>query len=168
MRHHQPCPDCSSGHTAIVESRRCSNGTRRRRYGCFHCGHRWTLWDGERPDLAQIAKRRKRRPPRRGVAPLADDQVLQALMRRDLSHGQMGKLLGRSGEAIRQLRHGVSHQGVHPDVPRWGALPKAAITAGRSCSICTHWACGQCGYGFPDPLAEGPGFARECDLYQPA
>jgi hypothetical protein len=35
-----------------------------------------------------------------------------------------------------------------------------------SCHICAHWQSNECGFKFPDPFEEGPGFAADCDLYE--
>jgi transposase-like protein len=41
---------------------------------------------------------------------------------------------------------------------------------GPSCTSCNNWRGEEnpspCAMGFPDPVIEGPGFARDCSLYQ--
>lgn len=160
----EDCPECYSSHVEVIESRLCVNGTRRRRMACITCSHRWTSWEGERPNLSEINRTIPRRKPRKPKTQLTAEQVKQALLNRDASHAEMGRLLGRSPEAIRQLRHGVTHSKVLPKIPRWGVL-QAAATAERSCYACANWSAGQCAFGFPDPHLEGPGFADDCDLY---
>lgn len=164
MFRHEVCPECYSSHTEVIESRLCTNGTRRRRHACLHCTHRWTAWDGPRPKPAESAKKRRRKPQRHPVAPLTDAQVLQILMRTDTTNATMGRLMNRSPETIRQIRHGITHAKVHPEVARWGQTPAAPDKSAPSCYACTHWT-DRCAFGFPDPLEEGPGFAADCDLY---
>ena len=167
MFRHESCPECGSSHTEVIESRLCTNGTRRRRHACRHCGKRWTAWDGARPSLSEIGKTKARRPMRRQVTPLTAEQVREALLARDVSHTAMGRRLGRSGEAIRQLRIGATHGNFHPEIARWQPMPALASVAtisGPNCFACAHWN-DRCAFGFPDPLEEGPGFAADCDLY---
>lgn len=44
--------------------------------------------------------------------------------------------------------------------------PPAAAADRPSCHACAHWRDHRCGFDFPDPLEEGPGFGAECDLYE--
>ena len=85
------------------------------------------------------------------------------LERQDLNSVALGRTLGRTAEAIRQVRRGKAYRDVLPDLPRW----QRGRLQGPSCYGCTHWANG-CAMGFPDPEEEGPGFARDCSLYAPA
>ena len=86
--------------TRVLEVRSCKNGSRRRRHFCKNCGHRWTIYDGEKPTRRNDAKPRKVK---------------------------------------------------------------------MTCYTCIHWMQGKgCSFGFPDPKAEGIGFARECHLYAAA
>lgn len=155
------CPSCHSSCTEVLESRTCSNGTRRRRHLCLDCSHRWTTWDGPRPKQgAALGEHRPRRP---GLPPrLTDEQVRMILERRDLSGKTLAKMLERTPEAIRQVRRGKAYRDVLPDLPRW----RRASAQGASCYICSHWSAG-CQMGFPDPMEEGPGFAGDCSLYAP-
>jgi hypothetical protein len=86
--------------------------------------------------------------------PLSDGAIRDILISR-ASHAEMGRRYGRSHQAIVQIRYGQTHAGRCPDLPRW---------IYRSCEQCQHWT-GRCGFGFPDPLDEGVGFAMDCDLF---
>lgn len=157
---HQDCKACSSSHTEVLESRMCANGTRRRRFNCQSCGHRWTHHDGPKPKTgAQPGSNYFKK----GQAPLTEDQVRMILERRDLTNKALADQLGRSSEAIRQVRIGKTYRDVLPDMPRMIPLRSGGVT----CYTCEHWR-GDCTMGFPDPLEEGPGFARDCDFYAPA
>jgi len=153
------CPTCHSSCTEVLESRTCNNGTRRRRHLCLDCGNRWTTWDGPRPKQGAAAgcchAKRPDLPPR-----LTEGQVRLILERRDLSGKALARQLGRSAEAIRQVRRGTAYREVLPDLPRW----RRGQPKGPSCYACSHWSAG-CLMGFPDPMVEGPGFARDCSLY---
>lgn len=154
------CSSCHSSCTKVIESRLCINGTRRRRHHCLNCGHRWTSWDGPRPDpsehMTPLIRRRMQMPKR-----LTDDEVRMILERRNISARRLANDLGRSAEAICQVRAGISYRNVLPEIPRWGA--RKSMRA--SCHACVHWR-SRCVMGFPDPEEEGPGFAADCSLFE--
>lgn len=87
------------------------------------------------------------------AAPLPDDAVREILTAHHISHSEMARRLGRSHQTIAQIRLGQVYAHRLPELPRW--------TAGRTCEQCIHWV-GRCDLGFPDPVEEGIGFAREC------
>lgn len=76
------------------------------------------------------------------------------------SGGSLARRLGVTKQSISQIRAGRSHQGLFPDLPRRAPA--------RDCHSCCYWraAPDPCSQGFPDPINEGPGFARDCELYQ--
>ena len=90
-----------------------------------------------------------------------------ALTQTELSNRQVGRELGCSAEAVRQIRNGTIYATVLPSLLRPGARdqPPPAID-GLSCAECAHWGGDRCGFGFPDPLLEGLAFAADCDLYE--
>jgi hypothetical protein len=90
-----------------------------------------------------------------------------ALERTDLNNRQVAELIGCTGETVRKIRCGLIYWDVSPELPRFkeGKRLKPAAEQ-RSCGWCEHWAHGRCGFGIPDPLTEGLGFAADCDLYQ--
>lgn len=152
------CPICSSEHLEVLESRLCSNGSRRRRYVCCNCEHRWTSWSGPRPRIGGEPGVSRPSPPRQ--PPLSDAEFEAVLLSRDIPHRRMAQQLGRSAEAIRQIRIGGSHQNRMPHLARW-----REFTSKLSCYHCAHWIQRRCSFGLPDPLEEGPSFAADCDLY---
>jgi len=100
------------------------------------------------------------------------DQVREVLLSFDLSNAEMARQMGStSREAVRQVRQGLSHRNVCPEIPRWHRRRHLAPTAEHSCERCQHWrgaACdAACDLGFPDPREEGLGFAAECCCYSP-
>lgn len=159
------CPDCSSGHTEILESRLCHNGSRRRRHECQTCGSRWTTWEGERPAKGSTGKPRKR-TTRAKRGPLTPEQVRRVLLApKDVNNAELARELGVGRETIRQIRLGMIYAHVHPEIARLGApveVPPAED--GPSCYGCVHWREG-CTFGFPDWREIGPAFAAECHLY---
>lgn len=162
------CPSCKSSHTAILESRICStNGSRRRRIACQTCDHRWTIWTGERPDRLAV----NRQPRKRRRTALTDAQIRQILQSTELSNRQMGLLVKRHAETIREIRIGRLAANIHPEIARWPLRQQVAPqppAGGPSCHACEQWtADGRCRMGFPDPLEEGPAFASDCSLYEP-
>lgn len=149
------CPRCSSRNTRVYRSRLCANGARRRRIDCQDCGHRWTDWQGQRP------------APNGRSTRLSDDQVRLALTRMDVSNIKMGRLLGCSAEMVRQIRCGMVCRDVLPELIRPRDKRPPAPSDGPRCDRCEHWTGERCDWGFPDPLEEGLGFARDCDMYEP-
>lgn len=90
----------------------------------------------------------------------------EILLGHGVSHLEMARRVGRSPEAIRQLRYGITHAKLLPEIARWGQDATTVQVSGPSCYCCQHWRSG-CTFGFPDPTVEGPGFARDCHLYEP-
>lgn len=156
------CPKCESARRAVRESRRCINGTQRRRIECLACGHRWTEWSGER---AQIGVHRNPRLVGR-PSRFSEEQVRVALTRVDLNNREAAELLDCSAEMVRQIRCGLVYRNVLPHLirpkeqrPRWRS-------DGPRCDQCEHWTGERCSWGFPDPTIEGWGFAADCELYR--
>lgn len=163
------CPRCSSDATEVIESRKVSNGSRRRRHKCHICDFRWTTYDGPPPGhRGGLSKgQRVARPPE-----LTPDEVRMILLSVE-STRTLGRQLGRSAEAIRQVRAGLIHQQVHPTLERTQRTQqltrsptKSLLSEGPSCHLCQHWA-DRCTFGYPDPIEEGPGFASDCSMYEP-
>jgi transposase-like protein len=154
------CPACCSDETRVIESRITAAGKRRRRHKCNVCRHRWTtLINGSAAPRA--GQPRKPMPQR---TKLTATQIHTILLDKR-SHRAVAREIGRSTEAIRQIRIGAIHAQVHPEVPRW-EQPIASVTSDASCYKCQHWA-ERCTFGYPDPLEEGPGFANDCAMYAP-
>lgn len=74
---------------------------------------------------------------------------------------QLADRYGCSYELIRQIRAGLVYRDLLP-----AEFQRPAAAGGASCERCCHWEIDDCGMGFPDPLEEGPGFARDCSLYE--
>jgi hypothetical protein len=164
------CPTCASDYTKIVESRLCTNGTRRRRHRCDNCRHIWTTWDGPRPPRGGIGTRNPPQYQRSWKCKLSTEQVRYALVSIDLSNAQVARELDCSTETIRQIRNGTIYRYEHPELLRTKATakspPPAPLPDGPNCLECTHWKGAECGFGFPDPVLEGVTFAADCDLYE--
>lgn len=154
-----PCKGCR-GRGIVIESRVCLNGTRKRRIECTSCGLRWTIWLGDRPIPGGQGPRQRGKglPP----APrLTEDQVREILLDETRTLGQLARAFGRTGEAVRKVRVGLSYAHVLPELPRKGAPRVAAFT----CHDCDHWGDG-CLMRLPDPSLEGIGFAEDCVLFK--
>jgi len=153
------CPACSSDDTCVIESRITAAGNRRRRHECNVCKQRWTTL------LHGVAAPRPSQP--RGPMPqrtkLAATQIREILLDKR-PHRAVARELGRSAEAIRQIRFGAIHAQVHPQIPRW-EQPIVPVVSDASCYKCQHWA-QRCTFDYPDPLEEGPGFANDCAMYE--
>jgi hypothetical protein len=96
------------------------------------------------------------------------EQVRQILTTYHLTNADMARQLGCcSREAVRTIRQGLSYRNVCPEIPRWQARRHARATAEHDCRLCKHWRHGGCDLGFPDPIEDGLGFAKECSCYAP-
>lgn len=159
------CPICSSTSAKLIESKLLVSGQRRRRRECHRCQHRWTTWEQVGPPRPKPPPR-PRKPPAPPQPQLTPDQVRQILTDQR-PHKTMARAIGRSREAIRQVRHGIIHAAVHPDIKRWDRQPPPEpAVAGITCQQCQHWA-DRCTFGYPDPLIEGLTFAQDCIMYTP-
>jgi hypothetical protein len=156
-----PCPECGSPETAVRESRLLPCGERRRRrHQCLspECQHRWTSYEGgiERPRRRYAYDRNQ---------PLLTEADVRFILESREGHQALARRFGRTREAIRLVRTGRLYRYLAPDVPRW-----EPGTAGASCYRCRHWEgvgeAGSCGFGFPDPIEEGPTFARDCSSFE--
>ena len=148
------CPSCNSDATALIESRKCSNGSQRHRHECHACGHRWTTHKGAPPGHCGF-------PPK-----ITPDQVRHILLSTD-SLRVIAKQIGCSVEAVRQVRVNITHRNIHPEIQRPGQpRPKPLLTDSPTCYQCQHWA-DRCTFGYPDPMEEGPGFASDCSMFTP-
>jgi hypothetical protein len=77
------------------------------------------------------------------------------------SHRALGQIYGVSGECIRQIRQGIIYRDLLPE----GYRPPPR-RGDPSCERCKLWEGESCSMGFPDPIEEGPGFARDCSLFE--
>ena len=75
----------------------------------------------------------------------------------------LGRIYGCSPETIRQIRAGQIYRDVLPDGYRPPPGP-----GDPSCERCQEWRGDHCSMGFPDPIEEGIGFARDCSLFHVA
>jgi Predicted transcriptional regulator, consists of a Zn-ribbon and ATP-cone domains len=144
-----PCPECHEL-GQVIESRRCPNGSRRRRLECS-CGHRWTAYQGDPPPPSRLP------PPRHGShhpRALRPDEV-RRILEASGSIRSISRQVGRSQPAVAAVLRGEMHADVCPELPRRASL---------SCLQCQHWT-GRCGLGFPDPDEEGPSAASWCNSY---
>lgn len=137
------CPECSSERIDLVSSRRTITGGQRRRWRCLDCRHRWTVYEGERPDR----QLRSQLPP---------EQVRQILLS-TASDSALARRFKRSHTSIANLRTGRTYADLWPEIPR---RPPS-----RSCRDCQHWRGNRCGLGFPDPIEEGLRFAADCESF---
>ena len=146
------CPRQLCGARAfVVEVRRCSNGTKRRRLECCDCGHRWTHHEGEPP-----GHRGGLRPGQPHTWRRVSEAEVRAILRASGSATEIARRVGRSHPTVLGILTGRLHADVAPELPR---------RISRSCLQCKHWLERSCGLGFPDPEDEGPGFGAECSSY---
>jgi hypothetical protein len=149
------CSHCESTEVTIIRSRVQAGGIRARLVVCKSCRQSSEHWSDPPP---------KRKACGRGNYRFSDEDVREILLSR-CRHSEMALAMQCSSELIRQIRNGTLYAARCAEIARWGqeAPPQASE---QSCYQCRHWASDDCGMGFPDPGEEGPGFARDCSLYQ--
>jgi len=157
------CKACGSGQAKVIESRLCNNGTRRRRYCCLSCDCRWTHWDGPKP-IQGLMKAGRSVSSGRGRQTTEEEVKRILLAPLDVTNVQLARVMNFSPEWVRRIRTGLSCIKICPELRR--RMPFSTGVNGRSCHDCFHWALG-CGFGFPDPYTEGPGYAKDCDFFKP-
>jgi transposase-like protein len=147
------CPRCHGHSFRTADTRLNRDGRRRRRYRCHSCEYRWTVWEGERSQSPP------KKNPRR---PLSPDKVRLILLS-PLSSCSLAKQLGCSHEAVCAVRRGDTHAGLWPEIPRQRAR------TGPLCLDCSRWRGGAspCKDEVPEAKASNPGFAAECELFDP-
>lgn len=96
-----------------------------------------------------------------GVNRRFDDETIRDILLSDESNVRAGVRYGCTRELIRQIRTGRLYGDVLPDIPRRRSQSRTMV-----CTKCKHWEIDLCGFGFPDPLEEGPGFAADCSMYE--
>lgn len=92
------------------------------------------------------------------MAKINDDGIRDILVSCK-SHKEMSRRYGVTHQYIMQIRFGACCQSIAPELPRW--------SKDITCDRCLHWLKESCGLGFPDPIEEGPGFARNCAAWMP-
>jgi hypothetical protein len=68
-----------------------------------------------------------------------EEQVTRALTSWGIQQREIGSEIGTSGAWVSNVRRGIRHSKVCPDLPRW-----------RSCEACRHWWPNRCTLGLPD------------------
>ena len=145
------CPQCSSPNTNVLESRRLLNGSRRRRYQCSLCSHRWSSYEG-----------------RTSPSP---EQIREILLS-DESDQAVARQIGRSIAVVRLIRIGEVYSELWPEIPRRRRCGERQLkdrpqpqAQAITCLSCQHWSHDRCSMGFPDPELEGVGFAADCETF---
>lgn len=151
MKQGQACPECGDPSSFCIVYSRMTRGRRRRRRHCKSCGFLSVDFDGEQVE-----------PPGRPGAPrrFTPEQVA-AIIASSESHSALSRIYGCSYELIRQIRAGQIYRDLLPD----GYRPPPR-RGDPSCERCRYWDGEACRMGFPDPQEEGPGFARDCELFR--
>ena len=153
------CPEC--GGTMITTHSTLAKTGRYRRWRCKECGHAISVRDEQVAQLnaAEILKRGARRGRR-----LADADAIAIRLSTD-PRRELAERYGVSPELIRQIQQGEAYRDLLPE--NWRRPPGPRDP---SCERCREWrgleSPDPCAMGFPDPVMEGVGFARDCSLYE--
>jgi hypothetical protein len=132
-----------------------------KRWKCKSCGYGLSI---NAPDLDALSPEeiisRSQEPRRR----LSDAAVI-AIRNTRGSKQAIANEYGVSREMVRQIQAGLLYRDLLPD-----GFQRPPGPNDPSCERCREWRgleSGEpCGMGFPDPVVEGVGFARDCSLYQ--
>ena len=154
------CPSCKNGRMRVIETRNLLNGTCRRRYMCQQCNYRSTIWDGERPPPGWVPSYSRRKG---STKPRLTIEEVRLVLTSHLSSRKLSSQIGRSRGAINDVRRGRRRANVLPELPRLLAAQHKALVL--SCHKCANWRRGHCAMDIPDPITEGPSFARDCDHF---
>ena len=142
------CLECG-GRGMTIQTRKTTQGQRRRRHECQTCKHRWSTWEVLPLGEAPVSHRKM---PKRA---LDDDQLLEVLVTRSkVPATVLAKEWGISPWPIWQARKGYGYTDRLPHLAR-----------GIGCMTYTSWRSYGCGMGFPEAHLEGPGFAAECAAF---
>jgi hypothetical protein len=155
----QQCPECGAMAFSVIASRMI-DGKRCRRKQCRSCQYRASEIDGE-----PIPDRRRVSNTRRGFRRFGAQQIAEMVaLKGTMSLRAIAQQFGCSGETVRQIFAGMLYRDLLPENYRPAPGPNDP-----SCERCREWrgsdAATPCSLGFPDPIEEGPGFARDCNLY---
>jgi len=77
------------------------------------------------------------------------------------THKAMAERHGVSRQTVEQIRFGVGHKKLFPEIPRRNSFVE------HSCECCALWFKGKCSLDFPEP-AQNLFFAGECNIFTKA
>jgi hypothetical protein len=137
-------------------------GSRYRRFECKACNHRISR-GGDNADIEVVTSRHRYRA--RVRVRRFDDATIKSIRESPDGRRVLAKRHGCSEELIRAIRVGKLYRDLLPEGFRSPPGP-----ADPSCETCREWlgfeADHPCRFGFPEPVSEGPGFARDCAVFQ--
>jgi hypothetical protein len=134
-------------------------GSRYRRFECTACNHRISR-GGDNADIEVVSSRHRNGARVRRF----DDATIQAIRESPDGRRVLARRHNCSEELIRAIRAGKFYRDLLPEGFRQPPGP-----ADPSCKTCREWlgfeADHPCRFGFPEPVSEGPGFARDCAVF---
>ena len=143
-----PCPECGG---VLVTVRSVVRKSGRHRFmRCKSCGHRH-IHRGNDPAAPRLRR--------------FDADTIKAIRESLDGQSALAKRYDCSQELIKAIRRGLLYRDLLPESFRQPPGP-----ADPSCEHCREWlgfeADHPCRFGFPEPVSEGPGFARDCAVFQ--
>lgn len=145
------CENCRGIDFRVVESRLLLCGSRRRRWECNNCAHRWTI---KQENAGPVRERRCTRQRLRGGGRTLTDAEAATIMLSANSTRQLAQEYGVTHQAIAAIKAGRTYRDVFAAL---GLNPKG-------CRSCQHWSQNRCSFEFPEA---GGDFSLHCSLYQP-
>jgi hypothetical protein len=135
-------------------------GSRYRRFECTACAHRISR-GGDNADIEVVSRWHRNGARVRRF----DDATIKTIRESPDGRRVLAQRYGCSEELIRSIRVGKLYRDLLPESFRSPPGP-----GDPSCLDCREWlgpdADHPCRFGFRDPIREGPGFARDCAVFE--
>lgn len=158
---------CTHTFRKIISTHNWKNNSPIRTYwlSCKTCGHRWKVhFDRSLKREVVLSKDSANRPLNHKKLIAEEVRLILTDMR---SNSEIARELGVSHQSVHQVRVGMTHRDVHPELPRNIPRPQAKRkriddSSSISCRDCVHWWQGGCGLEVPEA---GGAFATECSYF---
>jgi DNA-directed RNA polymerase subunit M/transcription elongation factor TFIIS len=153
------CPKC--GGKMITAGTSTTGKGIYKRWKCKACGHSLSV---NAPDIDSLSPEEIIRRSQ-GTKRRLPDAAVVAIRNALGSKQAIANEYGVSRELVRQIQAGELYRDLLPE-----GFQRPPGLNDPSCERCREWrgleSADPCRMGFPDPVVEGVGFARDCSLYQ--
>ena len=137
---------------------------------CKCCDHKWTVYYDRKLKKEVIVDKDSINKPL--AARKLTPQDVKLILTDSRSEGQLAKELGVSHQSVNQVRVGMTHRQLWPELKRRIPEPRSRRrhlsatdeTPAIDCRNCTHWWQGRCDLDVPEA---GDDFAAECSYFSP-
>ena len=162
------CPSCGGTKLELRESRERQDGYRRRRWVCYRCKHRWSVYYKGDQEVPPPKRCRVGNSSSKRLKPEEIKQILE--LGGTMPHGKIGALFGVSRTSVQLILKGRSNRAFSESLGYEFSEKEAPVGERRTCGVCAHsrvigvdvWVCS---LGFPDVELHGAWFARDCSCF---